>query len=337
MNFEDFISEWRNRSDYIVAHTSGSTSEPKEIHISKDFVANSAKRTISFFKLTNKSHLHSCVSPEFIGGKMMAVRNELISGVLTWEKPTNEPLKGISNNVILDLVAVVPSQMDYILQNLDILPKIRNIIIGGSPIPSQLRKRISDSGLNAYETYGMTETASHIGLRKITNHLEPFKTLPGIKVTINESCCLKIIFDSGEIFQTNDLAEIISEKEFFIKGRIDDVIITGGKKINPLEIEEKIAPFVPYPFCVTGFADEKWGEKLVLLIEEKENEFFRTKIKDKIKDLFDSWMIPKEIIFVNTLPRTLNGKIKRPKDLSYLSFYFPDIHLFSSKQNTQEL
>ena len=157
MTIDDFIAEWHNDCDYIVAHTSGSTGTPKEIHLSKRLVRDSALRTIEFFSLSESSHLHLCLSPDYIAGKMMIVRSLLSGATLTDELPSNTPLSSLKGGVI-DLLAVVPSQLIDLLDN----PKdyeIRNLIIGGSAIPADLRLRVANSGLNAYETYGMTETA----------------------------------------------------------------------------------------------------------------------------------------------------------------------------------
>ncbi|MCH5225596.1 MAG: AMP-binding protein [Muribaculaceae bacterium] len=319
MTFPEFIEEWRSPKDFITAFTSGSTGTPKEIRLSKEFVANSAKRTIDFFGLNSSSELHSCVSPDFIGGKMMAVRAEIAGASLSWETPSNRPLSEISKDI--DLLAVVPSQMIHILENLNSLPQIQNIIIGGSSIHPLLRNKIVESGLNAYETYGMTETASHIALRKITIDPSPFKCLEGIRVELDSEDCLKIIFDQTEgingnplTIQTNDIAEIPNERnsnQFFIKGRRDDIIITGARKVNPHEIEEKLAPFIPLPFYIKGIEDEKWGQKIVIILEGEKNETLENELNEIFRTILPSYQIPKSIFFVKSLPLTGSGKIKR--------------------------
>lgn len=311
MNFPDFINEWRNSEDFITVCTSGSTGKPKEIKLNKGFVSESARRTIEFFKLNSDSRLHSCVSPDFIGGKMMAVRAHQIGAKLSWETPSNSPLQDLDASKKIDLLAVVPSQMPYIIKNLQRLPSIRNIIVGGSSINSGLRKAIAESGLNAYETYGMTETASHIALRKIESSLMPFRLFEGINIDLDLRGCLRIKFKTGPVIVTNDIAEIIGEKEFFIKGRADNVIISGGRKIHPEEVERKIGHLISDPFMITGKCDEKWGQKVILLIEGHFQPDFVMKLSEEIKLLLEKWEVPKEIVFTDNLPRTPNGKLIR--------------------------
>lgn len=334
MTFEDFIQEWKNEKDYIKVFTSGSTGKPKEILLKKDFVITSALRTINFFNININSRLHSCISPDFIGGKMMAVRSLIAEAAFTWEIPSNEPLKNISSDEVIDLLAVVPSQMLYVLEHQAQMPVISNIIIGGSSINPCLRKKIIESRYNAYETYGMTETASHIALRKIDTENSPFRLLPEISISVDSQSCLKIKFQTGEVFQTNDIVEIVSDSEFIIKGRKDNIIISGGRKINPLEIEEKISQLIANPFCITGFPDKKWTEKIILIIEGPQTDILD--LKTYLRRILKPWENPKDIMFVSVLPRTRNGKIIRPKCLSDLSSFAHDNNLSSLKQNRPE-
>lgn len=311
MDFKKFIEEWNSPVDYITAETSGSTGNPKQILLNKEFVKESALRTINFFGINDGSRLHSCVSPEFIGGKMMAVRSILSGCRFTWEDPSNRPLVGLDRSEEIDLVALVPSQMVYILDNKDGMPKIKNYLVGGSSITERLRLRIHESGITAYETYGMTETASHIALRKIEDKILPFETLPGIEVEKDKRGCLVIKFNSGEKFVTNDIAEVLSPSNFLIKGRIDNVIITGGRKVHPEEVERKLGELTAKPLMIKGEPDEKWGEKVVMMIEDTDNEVDDSQLLEKAKNILLPHEVPKKIYHIEKLPRTPNGKIKR--------------------------
>lgn len=311
MTFEDFFEEWGNDKDYILSRTSGSTGTPKEIRLPKRLMEESGLRTNIFFGLGQGSRFHSCVAPDFIGGKMMAVRAIISDGKLTWETPSNRPLKCLTDPSPIDLLAVVPSQMLHLLENLNSIPPIRSIIVGGSAIHPELRRKIANSGLNVYETYGMTETASHIALRKIRDEETPFKLLPGIEIDVDEDSCLKIKFPDGYEVLTNDIAALISKDQFFIKGRRDNIIITGGKKVNPFDLETKISPFIKSNYFIAGVADEKWGNKIVLVIEASPESYDKGKLMESIESVLPRWQIPKEIIFKSRFQYTPNGKILR--------------------------
>lgn len=240
----------------------------------------------------------------------MAVRALECGAGLTWETPSNRPLEGLGPDETVDLLAVVPSQMLHIVSSLDTMPRLRNIIIGGSAIVPGLRRSIRESGLNAFETYGMTETASHIALRRIEDSERPFVPLEGITVGTDRRGCLEIKFESGERVVTNDIAEVYGDGSFSIKGRADHVIVTGGKKVHPEEVERKIAAVVSHPFVIGGEPDAKWGTRVVLRVESAGEEDMQGML-NSLRPLLEPWERPKRIEVVEKLARTSNGKLKR--------------------------
>lgn len=271
-------------------------------------MVESALRTCAFFNLTSESHLYSAISPDYIGGKMMWIRAECIGASFSYEMPSNRPLSSYSGPGI-DLISVVPSQMIYLLDNPVKLRFVKNFLIGGSAIPSDIRKRIIEAGISAYESYGMTETASHIALRKINAGSCRFRTLEGISVFDGGEGKLGIKFDTGATFVTNDIAEIFSNKEFRIFGRADNVIISGGCKIHPESLEEKLRGLFPFDFYFTSRSHSKWGEMLVMVAVNPC--LSDSEILDICRNECFPYEIPKEIEKVEQLPRTPNGKIKR--------------------------
>ncbi len=309
MTYEDLAKEWNSESVFVQCHTSGSTGIPKEIRLPKSQMLKSAERTAEFFSLDSSSFLYSCISPEYIGGKMMYVRHRLLNCGFAWEKPSNKPLKDYRGGTI-DLLSIVPSQMIYILENKTRMPYIRNILIGGSAINDLLRADIIKSGLNVYESYGMTETSSHIAIRKVESEDSPFKTLPGITVK-EEQNRLKIKIDNWMEFFTNDIAKVYNQNEFSILGRFDNVIISGGKKLYPEAIEAKINKLLDkeISFFITSRNDIKWGEKIILVTDANSSE--NERIMNICREVLSNYEIPKEIINKTKLEYTANGKLKR--------------------------
>lgn len=331
MTYPDFLKEWHNNDDVCRVMTSGSTGTPKEIKLPKEMMRQSARRTISFFSLCEGSRIHSCISPDFIGGKMMAVRADLGNLLLTWEQPSNRPTIPTTDATGLPLpspllIALVPSQMLHILEA-GIPDYLSSTIwlIGGSAINPALRKRIEDTGIEAWESYGMTETSSHIALRRVRLNQENFRPLPGVEIDTDSRGCLVIRLDGAEI-HTNDIAKIDSDGTFRILGRIDNVIISGGKKIHPEHVESKmmqhLSPLGVTAVMLTSEPDIKWGERLKLLIEypaappepaQLGNEGLMTVAASMARQFLQKHEVPKEYIVVRGLPRTPNGKLQREK------------------------
>ncbi len=319
MTQEEFDKIWHDKSDTVICHTSGSTGTPKEIRLGKEFMRQSAKRTNDFFSITDESRLHTCLDFKYIASMMMTVRADMAGCRLTSEKPSSRPLGNVATEETIDLLSVVPAQMEWIL-DCDVKWRgIKHILIGGSAIPLMMRRRIAISGYDAWESYGMTETASHIALRKVVEDEVPFSVLPGISVALTDANCLIVNMPDGSRMVTNDIAVLDGPTEFRILGRADNCVISGGIKIMPEELERKLGSFIAFDYCISSVPDKKWGEKIVLVVEmpDGQNEYdliqkavgVRLRQYRKILDL--GVKSPKDVICISEIPRTSNGKIDR--------------------------
>lgn len=303
MTWEELYAEWVSDCPTLRCHTSGSTGTPKTIDLPKEQVAASARRTLDFFHLDQSARFHSCLAPDYIGGKMMMVRALLAGGCFTWEKPSNHPLRDAANERI-DLLCVVPAQMRDILDRRKELPEIGAILIGGSPINSALKAEIAASGLHCWETYGMTETASHVALRPVSEPEAWFTPLDGIAVSLSDSR-LAIDIPGWQRLVTNDIAEITSDNRFHIVGRADNVVITGGLKVHPEEVESRLQPYLDFDFILTSRPDALWGQRVVMIAENAGMP--DEQILDICRSHAARHEVPKQIIR-SAIPRTESGK-----------------------------
>lgn len=308
----EFISQWFDDSPFVTAHTSGSTGAPKEIRLLKSDMRTSASSTNRYFNITEKSILVCPLSAGYIAGKMMIVR-AIISGAELWmEKPSNKPMTRDYGHV--DLIAVVPSQVPRILANPENRLMPENILIGGAPLPRDIASEIIAKGFNAFVSYGMTETCSHVALRKVDNSSrEIYEALNDIHFSTDTRNCL-VINSEGRSFKqlvTNDIVKLLDDRHFTWLGRYDNVINSGGIKIYPEEIEQLIRDIIPsgIEYYITKDTDDKWGEIPVLIISEKVDDMesllsdVRAKVRSKAQR-------PVKII-VDTIEHTSSGKIVR--------------------------
>ncbi len=303
----NFLNEWHDDKNFIIAHTSGSTGVPKEIRLSKTDMIKSASATCRFFNINNKSTLVLPLSSNYIAGKMMIVR-ALVSDAELWiETPDNRPIK--NNYPSIDLLPVVPSQLEWLLSGNINTNNIRNIIVGGGTISHTLEQKLISSGINAYATYGMTETCSHVALRHIGENV--YTALPDISFSIDNRNCLIInasCFSFKQII-TNDIVELIDNTHFIWKGRYDNVINTGGIKVFPEEIEKILSAFISIPFFITSQKSDKWGEEVIMYIETSNQDI--SKIEEIVRKKLDKYSIPKKIIPITKFDLTDSGKIIR--------------------------
>ena len=318
----DFLEEWKE-GDGITAHTSGSTGKPKKIVLPMAQVLRSAVRSNKFFGITRKSRLHAAMSFEFIGGKMMIARSLKAGCTLTFSEPSVQ-LPPPEGDMPVSLLSLVPAQMHHVVNNLEQFQNVEKYLIGGSAINDRLWDRIVSSGVDAWESYGMTETATHIAMRRISGPSSSrprFVPLPGISIATGLDGCMHIT-DGDVKVETTDLVKIHEDGSFEILGRKDDVIISGGLKILPQEIETKIQPYITHlthSYYISSVPDEIWTSKLVLLAvpdsrgaESAEFESELRKAIDSIpEEVLPKRMRPKSVRIIDALPLTAMGKLNR--------------------------
>ena len=313
--FAKFITDWFDASLYMIAQTSGSTGEPKPIQLLKSDMRASAQMTNRFFNITSDSTFLLSLSPNYIAGKMMIVRWLEADAEMIEQTPSSNPLNQPLQNQIT-LSAMVPSQVVNVLNDtssLAQLSKIENLIVGGAPLDAETEKRITKTSLNAYATYGMTETLSHVALRKVGAE-ESYFALPGVTFSQDERGCLKIDVPHLSIKEvtTNDMVDLIDSTHFVWKGRFDNVINSGGVKIFPEEIEKLIAPYLKERFYVVGTPDTIWGEICTLVIEGEEwSQEKEQNLLMQLKEALPKHKSPKQIKFLSKFVETYSGKVKR--------------------------
>lgn len=281
----NFLLDWLNTETFIMVQTSGSTGKPKQIVLQKSAMIASAKATGLFFDLQPKNTVLLCLSVNYIAGKMMLVRAITLGLHLDTIDPTSEPLSTKKYN----FTAMVPMQVQKSLSKLHLVDKI---LIGGAKVSYCLSESILKSNCNAFESYGMTETISHIAIKKIGELA--FTVLPNVSISVDERSCLVIeaLELSLEKITTNDIVEILNATQFILKGRIDNVINSGGIKIFPEEIEEILAKYISVPFFIASKPDEVLGEKVILVLEATPFSFDNSVFLELSK-----YQIPKEILF----------------------------------------
>lgn len=311
----EFLLDWLSTSLTIKVQTSGSTGAPKQLVIKKEHMVNSALGTGIFFELEPGNTALHCLPTEFIAGKMMLVRALVLGLDIICVASVSNPLR--ATNAKFDFAAMVPLQLRNSIAKID---AIKTLIVGGAPFSDDLKELVQDKTSNIYETYGMTETITHIALKRI-NQLKnietdqesnAFKVLPEVSITMDNRDCLVINaprISDAEVL-TNDVIRMISETEFEWLGRYDNVINSGGIKLFPERIEAKLTKIVMQRFFVAGLPDEKLGQKLVLFVEGKSD--IGNSLETISGSVFlDKFEIPKDVILVSSFKETKNGKVNR--------------------------
>jgi len=310
----DFLAEWYTPLDFIEVKTSGSTGKPKTIQLKKDFVAASAQRTIQFFNLKEGDRILHCLPARYIAGKLMVVRALIGKLDLHVVDPATD-FEILRSGLPFKFAAMVINQVSKILEvetwNLEFL------LLGGSAIPAPIEEKLQSINTACYSSYAMTETATHIGLRRLNGEEKDdfYRCLEGINVKLNTDGCLRIEMSGLQegFLQTNDLGELKDDRTFRILGRADNRIISGGLKFSPEELEQKLEKALDLPFYISSKPHESLGSQLVLIVEGSESPELSAQIRERCTERLTRYEQPREIIFTPALPRTDNGKVKRLK------------------------
>ena len=315
MKIEDFLAEWRNESPTVLVHTSGSTGKPKPMWVEKRRMEASARMTCDFLGLRGGDTALLCMSLDYIAGKMMVVRALTCGLRLIVVEPSGHPLKSTQKepSPLCTFAAMVPMQVWNTLQKpeeRERLMAIKHLIIGGGAIDDALATALAGFPNAVWSTYGMTETLSHIALRRLSGPeaTEWYTPLPGVSLSLTEDGCL--VIDAPAVHDgrlvTNDIAEMAPDGRFKILGRKDNVICSGGIKIQAEEVERLLRAHLREPYMITKRRDEKFGEVVVLLTEGDVDT-----ARDVCQRVLPKYWQPRDYVHTDQVPMTETGKPAR--------------------------
>ncbi|MFM1820201.1 MAG: o-succinylbenzoate--CoA ligase [Bacteroidota bacterium] len=306
-----FCQAWRTGKTEFTFHTSGSTGEPKPILISRERLYLSAKMTGDWLKLEKGDVALLSLPPTYIAGVMVLVRALVHDLALILVEPCQNPL-GQFPPTDIHIASFVPTQwatmVESGIQLSDYFQRTKGVLLGGASVPESLRK---DYGFPVYETYGMTETVSHIAFR--TWNQTAFQILLGVKIAQNDEDCLLICapVTDNKWIETRDVVQMHESGHFTLIGRLDRVINSGGIKLQPEKIEAVYRSMTSLPLFVAGIPDAFWGQKLVLFLESSKPVSFFAET-----ELLSSVEIPKEIIYLPSFIKTTSAKIDTVKTVA---------------------
>lgn len=311
----DFLCEWRNSESVLQVHTSGSTGKPKTLFVEKRRMRASALMTLQALGLKSGDTALLCLSTDYIAGKMMAVRAD-VGGLQLIETHVNShPLQGLPDTPCIDLCAMVPLQVHDTLQvpaERERLKAIKHLLIGGGAIDEAHETELRTFPNAVWSTYGMTETLSHIALRRISGpHASQWYTpLTGVAVGSDNDGCLWIEAPAVNPLhlQTNDIVRFASDGcRFQVLGRRDNTVCSGGIKLQIETLEAQLAAVLPHPFALTKVSDRRLGEALVMLTQDEDTEA----VKAVCDSTLPPYSRPKHYCHVPALPLTATKKIAR--------------------------
>ncbi|MCF2443724.1 AMP-binding protein [Dyadobacter sp. CY345] len=331
----EFMMNWLTGKEHFILHTSGSTGTPKDVLIKREQLRSSALMTGAALDLQEGTRALVCLNVNYIAGTMMLVRGMELGWDLSIVEPSSNPLLEL-DNIDFDFVAIVPLQLSTCLANEKTKTKVNRlgkILLGGAPVDLSLQKEIDLLNIPVYHSYGMTETVSHIALKKLNQPKSEshYTVLPGVNFGVDDRGCIFLqgAVTNNERIQTNDLVEITSENTFNWIGRADNVINSGGVKI----VLDKVDQVIAAVFYDSGYEnkffswyenDEKLGQKLILIIQKTGEELSAQHILEEIRKRISTYETPKHVYFVKEFIKTPTEKIDKRKTAQLLFDHLSD-------------
>lgn len=313
MTLDEFVSDWQSDSPTLLVHTSGSTGKPKPMLVEKRRMEASARITCGFLGLRAGDTALLCMPLDFIAGKMVVVRSLVWGLRLMAVEPSGHPLKGLTESPTF--AAMVPMQVYNSLkveEERRLLRDIKHLIIGGGAINRDMAEALRGFPNAVWSTYGMTETLSHIALRRLSGAeaSEWYEPFDGVGVTTSADGCLVIDAPAvcAQPLVTNDIAEIAPDgRRFRIRGRRDNVVCSGGLKLQIEEMEARLQPHLNVPYMISKRPDDKFGEAVVLLAVTDDME----SVCEVCRKHMPRYEQPRYFLAVSELPMTPTGKPAR--------------------------
>ncbi len=316
-----FCHAWRNGQTEFRFHTSGSTGTPKPIDVHREAMIASATATGTWLNLAADDVVLACLPIQYIAGAMVLVRALVWNMRVCLVEPSVNPLLDL-NPISIHLASFVPNQWHAILAssvNLhDYFSESKGILLGGASLPENLAKSTIELPFPIFETYGMTETVSHVAYKKpLESH---FCLLDSIEADIDERQCLRLkgSVTANAWVQTNDRVTLGNHRKFEYLGRYDRVINSAGRKIQPEKLEQCISKIMPsdFEFFIDSLPDEQLGNKAYLFYSGQFSENAKEELLIALKHQFESWELPKAFIYLSEFQFTPTGKIDRLKSVA---------------------
>lgn len=315
-----FCQLWKNGQQQFLFHTSGSTGEPQAVWLNRSAMVASALNTGHWLNLKSGDVALLCLPVKYIAGAMVIVRAIVLNLQICLVDPSVNPLKKLPS-ISIQIASFVPNQWHEILDSnvelVSFFQYAKGVLIGGASLSAEMQSRSSTFSFPIFQTYGMTETVSHVAFK--APNATFYQTFDFVEMLVDERNCLKIkgSVTNGQWIQTNDIVNQLSESTFELVGRFDRTINSAGRKIHPESLEEFISSHSskPHLFFLEGLPDSILGQKISLFYSGEWDLSSQHALQESLNAYFESWQLPKQFIQLPTLQFTSTGKIDRLKSV----------------------
>ena len=334
----------RNKTALIL-YTSGTTGSPKGVMLSFNNLISSTESAGTFFSFNHNDRWLVSLPLYHIGGIQILIRSIVYGSAMIIPKSlrTNDIIEAMGKFKPTQ-ISLVPTVLSRLIKK-EITPnkEIKNVFLGGGPANERLLKNAVKKSWNIIKVYGSTETSSMVSsvtikdkpdkinsagkplgkniIRIVDENGTPLSANMQGEIIIEGDSIMKGYWDDKEEtnkglinkkYFTGDLGFLDEEGYLYVISRKDNLIISGGEKINPKEIEEIMLSLPDiFEVCVIGLEDQEWGQIVAAAVVRKSLSLTQEQIIESLKHRLASFKIPKKLLFVDKIPTTPLGKVKQ--------------------------
>ena len=301
----------------LVVHTSGTTSEPKEVVLTHGNVRANAHGVAQALSLAAGDRWLCPMPLTHVGGLMIPLRAALCG--------FSHELMPFDAGAVRERIArgdvtrvsMVPTMLARVLDaGLASSPALRTVLLGGGPVDPALVERATAAGIPVAQTYGLTEATSSVTISEPGDAATAGRPLPGVAVRVAEDGEILVegaIVAGGGVLRTGDLGRLDAQGRLIVTGRKADTIVSGGENVAPAEVE---AVLLAHPAVaeagVFGRPDPEWGEAVSAHVVLRAGELAApAELREWCTTRLARFKVPKTVEIVPTLPRTTSGKLLR--------------------------
>lgn len=313
-NAASHAEPWKPERALLSVLTSGTTGKPKAITLHAEQVIFSSLGSAARLGALPSDRWHAPLPLHHVGGIMVLLR-ALIFGFeaeYTSSFDIDQSAQRLASGEVT-LASFVPVMLERILEKHPELQgpqTLRAILLGGAACPPKLLERAAQAQLPVARSWGMSETASQIATASPGNLDSPLAPLPFAHVFEREG---RLVIEGPQamhgLYISSDRGQV-SAQGVHIHGRADDVFISGGENVDPVEIEAVLLRHDNVEAAlVIGAPSARWGQKAVAFVVAPKLD--DQQLRQHCEAALEKFKIPKSFYFVDDIPRNSMGKPSR--------------------------
>ncbi len=325
--------------DDVLIPTSGTTGDPKIVCLSKAALFASARGSIERLGLEKGDRWALTLPYSHVGGLSILIRCAQVGATVVIGDFRFEDERAVQRLEALKIthLSLVPTQLRRASSAASTPPhSLKVALVGGASCPPSLRQRAREAGWPLAFTYGMSEAASQVATQALGRTLaasperDVGRPLSGTEIALDGAGRIAVrgptmmnrywgapVRKPDEWFLTQDFGHWDDEDRLVIRGRADNMIISGGENVAAESVEESLTALPTVEEAVVfGVKDEIWGQRIVALLRGIPQDL--ETIREALRDQLEPYALPKEVWYVEELPRLASGKLDRKKARSLL-------------------